>query len=192
MLLATLSLVALSAAPTEAYLKLGTTQGGRTVTLRWNEFPIRYFVTDAAGGGISAEGLRDALGRAFATWESVETADVTSSFGGFTNARPNDDDGLTVIGFVNRADQDRTLGATSFLVDVQTGEIIESEIYFNSFFNWSVAGVGDFNADGETDLAWENTATGARSRSPRSRPHASTRSSTSSRMATSCQIGRES
>lgn len=143
LLLATLALVSLSATPTEAYLKLGTTQSGRTVTLKWNEFPIRYFVTNAAGGGVSAEGLRDALGRAFATWESVETADVTASFSGFTNARPNDDDGLTVIGFVNRPDQDRTLGATSFLVDVQTGEIVESEIYFNSFFNWSVAGAGE-------------------------------------------------
>lgn len=142
-LLATLALVALGTAPAEAYLKLGTTQGGRTVTLRWNVFPIRYFITNAAGGGVSADGLRDAIGRAFSTWQSVETANVTSSFGGFTAARPNDNDGLTVIGFVSRPDQDRTLAATSFLVDVQTGEIVESEIYFNSFFNWSVAGTGE-------------------------------------------------
>lgn len=143
LLIATLALVAVSATPTEAYLKLGTSQGGRTVTLRWDDLPIRYLVTNSAGGGVSADGLRDAVGRAFATWEAVETAEVTSSFGGFTNARPNDDDGLTVIGFVNRPDQDRTLGATSFLIDVQTGEIIEAEIYFNSFFNWSTAATGE-------------------------------------------------
>jgi hypothetical protein len=143
LLLATLVLVALTSAPTEAYLKLGTSQGGRTVTLRWNDFPIRYFITDASGGGVSPEGLRDAVGRAFTTWEGVDTADISSSFGGFTNARPNDDDGLTVIGFVSRPDQDRTLGATSFLIDVQTGEIVESEIYFNSVFTWSVAGNGE-------------------------------------------------
>lgn len=142
LLLCTIILVAITS-PMEAYLKLGTTQGGKTVTLKWNEFPIRYFITNSAGGGVSADGLRDAIGRAFTTWEGVETANITSSFGGFTNARPNDDDGLTVIGFVNRPDQDRTLGATSFLVDVQTGEIVESEIYFNSFFNWSVAGNGE-------------------------------------------------
>ena len=143
LLLATLVLVAGTTTPTDAYLKLGTSQGGRTVTLNWDDLPVRYFVTNAAGGGVSAEGLRDALGRAFATWESVETAEITASFGGFTNARPNDDDGLTVIGFANRPDQDRTLGATSFIVDTQTGEILEAEIYFNSFFNWSVAPNGE-------------------------------------------------
>jgi hypothetical protein len=143
LLLSILALVALTASPMEAYLKLGTTQGGKTVTLKWTDFPIQYFITNSAGGGVSADGLRDAVGRGFATWEAVDTADITSSFGGFTNARPNDDDGLTVIGFVNRPDQDRTLGATSFLVDVQTGEIVESEIYFNSFFNWSVAANGE-------------------------------------------------
>lgn len=142
-LLATLLLVALSSAPAEAYLKLGTTQAGLTVTLRWNDFPVRYFITNAAGGGVSADGLRDAVGRAFATWEAVDTAEVSSSFGGFTAARPNDDDGLTVIGFVNRPDQDRTLGATSFLVDTQTGEIAEAEIYFNSSFPWSISGAGE-------------------------------------------------
>jgi hypothetical protein len=143
LLLSILALVALTASPMEAYLKLGTTQGGKTVTLKWTDFPIQYFITNSAGGGVSADGLRDAVGRGFATWEAVDTADITSAFGGFTNARPNDDDGLTVIGFVNRPDQDRTLGATSFLVDVQTGEIVESEIYFNSFFNWSVAANGE-------------------------------------------------
>lgn len=149
LLLLTLALVGATSTPTAAYLKLGTTQSGRTVTLKWTELPIRYFITNAPGGGVSADGLRDAVGRAFATWEAVETADLTSSFGGFTNARPNDDDGLTVIGFENRPNQDRTLGATSFLVDVQTGEIVESEIFFNSTFNWSVAAAGE---NGRFDL----------------------------------------
>lgn len=141
-LLATLLCVVVSSEPAAAYLKLGTRLGTRTVTLRWEEFPVQYFITDEAGGGVSAAGLRDAVERAFATWDAVETADTSSRFGGFTGARPNEDDGLTVIGFQYRPDQDRTLGATSFLVDTVTGEILEAEIYLNSAFDWSVAPSG--------------------------------------------------
>jgi hypothetical protein len=142
-LAAALAAVALSAAPASAYLKLGTRLDNRTVNLRWEEFPVRYFVTNAAGGGVSATQLRDAVNRAFATWDAVDTAETTSEFVGFTNARPNDDDGLTVIGFDNRPDQDRTLGATSFLIDTLSGEIVEAEIFLNSSFDWSVASGGE-------------------------------------------------
>jgi hypothetical protein len=141
----TLALViaALSTAPASAYLKLGTRIGTQTVTLRWEEFPVRYFITNAAGGGVTAPQLRDAVTRAFDHWGAVATADVSSEFVGFTNARPNDDDGLTVIGFENRPDQDRTLGATSFLIDTLSGEILEAEIFLNSSFAWSVAAGGE-------------------------------------------------
>jgi hypothetical protein len=141
----TLLCVAFSSAPASAYLKLGTRVDTRTVTLRWEEFPVRYFVTNEAGGGVSAAQLRDAVVKAFGTWEAVETADTSSQFAGLTSARPNDDDGLTVIGFVNRPDQDRTLGATSFLIDTLSGEIVEAEIYLNSFFQWSAAPNGEAN-----------------------------------------------
>jgi hypothetical protein len=72
----------------------------------------------------------------------VETSQTSSQFAGFTSARPNDDDGMTVIGFENRPDQDRTLGATSFLVDTISGEIVEAEIFINAAFDWSVASGG--------------------------------------------------
>jgi hypothetical protein len=135
----TLACVALSSSSASAYLKLGTQSGDRTVTLKWEAFPVRYFITNASGGGVSANDLRDAVGRAFATWNAVETADTDSEFVGFTGARPEDDDGMTVIGFVDRPDEDRTLGATSFLIDTATGEIVEGEIFLNAFFDWSVA-----------------------------------------------------
>lgn len=135
----TLMCVALTTDPASAYLKLGTRVDTRTVTLRWEEFPVRYFVTDAAGGGVGASQLRDAVATAFQTWQSVETTNVSSEFAGFTAARPNEDDGLTVIGFENRPDQDRTLGATSFFIDTLSGEILEAEIFLNSSFAWSVS-----------------------------------------------------
>jgi len=144
-LLATLACVAITTEPASAYLKLGTRVGSGTVNLRWEDFPVRYFITNTAGGGVSATQLRQAVDRAFANWTAVETASISAEFAGFTQARPNDDDGLTVIGFVNLPDQDRTLGATSFLVDTVSGEIVEAEIYLNSFFSWSVASAGEAN-----------------------------------------------
>jgi hypothetical protein len=134
-----------STQPAAAYLKLGTRVDTRTVSLRWETFPVRYFVTDAGGGGVSAPQFRDAVNRAFASWTSVETASVEAEFVGMTAARPNDNDGMTVIGFVHRPDQDRTLGATSFLIDTLSGEILEAEIYLNSAFAWSV------NTGGQAD-----------------------------------------
>lgn len=141
-LLVTLTCVAASSEPAGAYLKLGIRVDTRTVTLRWEEFPVRYFVTDAGGGGVLAPQLRDAVNRAFTAWTSLDTASVEAEFVGMTAARPNDNDGMTVIGFLNRPDQNRTLGATSFLVDTLSGEILEAEIYLNSFFSWSVASAG--------------------------------------------------
>ena len=141
-LLVTLACVAVSSEPAAAYLKLGTRVDTRTVTLRWEDFPVRYFVSNMAGGGVSAIELRDAVNRAFTTWTSVETATITAEFAGMTAARPNDEDGMTVIGFAERPDQDRTLGATSFLIDTLTGEIVEAEIFLNSAFAWSVAPSG--------------------------------------------------
>lgn len=144
-LLLALACVAVSGEPAAAYLKLGTEVNNRMVTLSWESFPVRYFITNASGGGVAAPQLRDAVVRAFATWDAVETADTSSEFVAFTNALPNDDDGMTVIGFVNRPDQDRTLGATSFLIDTLTGEIVEAEIFLNSAFAWSVAPGGEPN-----------------------------------------------
>ncbi len=145
LLTVTLFVVVAMTEPAAAYLKLGTRSGEGTVTLSWRDLPVRYFITDESGGGVSETELRDAVGRAFSSWHAVETSDTSSEFVGFTAARPNEDDGLTVIGFENRPDQDRTLGATSFLVDTSSGEIVEAEIFFNSAFDWSVA------ADGQTD-----------------------------------------
>ena len=138
-------LIVAAGEPAAAYLKLGIISGNSTLTLHWRELPVRYFITNQPGGGVNANELRDAVARAFASWHDVETAETSSEFVGFTSARPNDDDGLTVIGFENRPEQDRTLGATSFIVDTVSGEIVEAEIFFNSAFDWSVASSGQAN-----------------------------------------------
>jgi hypothetical protein len=104
-------------APVEAYLKLGTDVNGRTISLKWagRATAIRYFVTDASVAGVSAGEFRDAVTRGFTTWQNVDTSSVGFEFGGFVSARPLDQD----------------------------GEIIESDIFFNSNFQWSVSPGGE-------------------------------------------------
>jgi hypothetical protein len=83
------------------------------------------------------------MGRAFATWEAVPTASIAFQFSGVTGAEPFDDDGVSVLGFQDQPDMERVLGATGFLVDTVTGEILEADIFFNSAFPWSTSAAGD-------------------------------------------------
>jgi len=142
-LIAAVALVAAWQIPAFAYLKLGTKVGTRTVTLKWSQLPIRYFITDRGVSGVTSTQLQQAVQAAFATWDGVTTATVSSQFAGFTLANPTSGDGATVIGFQNRPDLDRTLGATSFMMDTVTGAIVESDIFFNSSFAWSVSAQGE-------------------------------------------------
>jgi hypothetical protein len=51
-----------------------------------------------------------------------------------TSAPAEGIDCKTTFGFIDRPDLDRVLGATSFLIDTTTGEIVEADIFFNSRF----------------------------------------------------------
>lgn len=128
----------------DAYLKLGATlDDGSTVSLKWGSNIARYFVTDAGIPGVSPEQLRQTVDRAFRTWQDVPSASIGFEFVGFTGAQPLDEDSASTIGFVSRPDLDRVLASTNFLVDTRTGEILESDIFFNSAFPWSVAESGE-------------------------------------------------
>jgi len=143
-LLLGLALIAGLDAPAHAYLKLGSDVNGRTVSLQWpGRSPVRYFITDHGVDGVSAPQFREAVGRGFDTWQAVETATIAFEFGGFVGGQPLDQDGASVIGFASRPDLERTLASTSFLIDTRTGEILESDIFFNSTFQWSVAPGGE-------------------------------------------------
>lgn len=130
------------ALPVFGYLKLGSRAGTVTVNLKWNDFPIRYFVTNRGVSGVTAQQFQAAVSRAFSTWNAVETAQTSSQFAGFTQAPPFDDDDMNVLGFLDRPELDRVLGATTFLIDVRTGEIVESDIFFNATFPWSTSSAG--------------------------------------------------
>ena len=132
-----------SPSPALAYLKLGANVNGQIVDVTWRQQPVRYFVNDSGGPGVSAADLRAAIGRATATWQGVTSATVRFEFAGATSALPGDVDGRTTLGFLDRPELDRVLGATSFLIDTTNGDILEADVFFNSRFVWSTAAQGE-------------------------------------------------
>ena len=134
--------------PVAAYLKLGTAVDGRVVDVTWRA-PVRYFVSDADASTVTGADLRGALSRATATWQAVPSATVRFEYQGMTSAEPRMVDGRTTLGFLDRPELDRVLGATSFLIDTTNGAILEADVFFNSRFAWSVAAQG---TPGRVDL----------------------------------------
>lgn len=132
-------LVTIGSSSPFAYLKLGAMLNGRVIDATWKQQPIGYFISDRPGNGVTAMDLLAATQRATATWSGVASANVRFAFQAMTTAPAEGNDGKTVLGFIDRPDLDRVLGATSFLIDTATGEIVEADIFFNSRFAFSVA-----------------------------------------------------
>jgi hypothetical protein len=137
------AIVLAAARPVSAYLKFGFSVNGRVVTVKWGQLPVRYFVNDRSGPGVSANAFADAVGRAFGTWEAVPSAAIRYQFGGFTASVPGEDDGRTTIGFLAAPELERVLASTSLLFDEATGELLEADIFFNSAFSWSTSAAGE-------------------------------------------------
>ena len=146
--LVVLSMVAGMPAPAFAYLKFGVRINGTLTNVRWNR-SVSYFISERPATGLSAADLRDAVGRAFATWQAVPTASIQSQLLGFTQAEPGEEDGRTTFGFLDRPELDRVLGATSIMIDASSGEIIEADVFFNARFSWSTSASGE---SGRMDL----------------------------------------
>jgi hypothetical protein len=127
--------------PSQAYLKFGVLTPSGVKAVRWTR-PIQYLVTNRDTVFVSASQLQTAVSRAFSSWAGVPNVSITHSFIGFTGAEPFSADGASVIGFRSRPELERTLAAAIFELDEITGDIIESDIFFNTAFVWSVAPAG--------------------------------------------------
>jgi hypothetical protein len=140
-----LAALALAPAPLLAYIKLGFQVGSRNVTLHWASLPMRYSITNSGVANVTASQFQAAVASAFSTWEAVPSATFSGTFSSFTGAPPFDDDGISVLGFADRPDLDRVLAATTFIINTTSGEVVESDIFFNSAFPWSTASGGETN-----------------------------------------------
>jgi hypothetical protein len=103
---------------------------------------VSYFVGARGGGGVSASEFRDAVQRAFGNWEALPTSAVRFANAGVSERPPSDNDGVTLLAFADRPELDRTLGATSYTIDVVSGTLLEADVFFNAAFPWSVAPAG--------------------------------------------------
>lgn len=140
-LAAAIAVAALSTGAT-AYLKLGVDVGTRVVALTWSRVPVRYLVKNRGANDVSPTELQRAVSRAFSTWTTTPDVNISAEFAGFTDIEPFVSDNVTVIGFQSRPEMSRTLGATTFTVDDTTGEVLESDIFLNASFPWSISEAG--------------------------------------------------
>jgi hypothetical protein len=129
----------------DAYIHLGFESSSGARAIKWTAPRVRWYANNGGVPGVTASQFQSELAQAFMTWENVPTASIAFEFGGFTSASPFEDDDLSVFGFQSEPDMERVLGATSFIVDVFSGTIVESDVFFNSIFQWSVAATGDPN-----------------------------------------------
>ncbi len=139
------ALILACAQPAFAYLKFGVVVDGQQVVLKWTRTPVRYFISNRATTGVSAPQLEAAVTRAFSSWEAVQTASVSYTFGGFTSSAPGEDDGRSTLGFLSEPALDRVLASTSYVIDEVTGELLESDVFFNASFPWSASDAGERN-----------------------------------------------
>ena len=129
----------------DAYIHLGFESSAGARVIKWTAPRVRWYANNGGVPGVTASQFQSELAQAFMTWENVPTASIAFEFGGFTSASPFADDDLSVFGFQSEPDMERVLGATSFIVDVFSGTIVESDVFFNSIFQWSAAAAGDPN-----------------------------------------------
>lgn len=139
-----LSAVVAAATPASAYLHLSVTAFGGVKTIKWARLPVRWFTSSAAAPNVTAAQFQQAVTAAFATWAAAPGASISFDSGGFTSATPSDDgDGLSVLGFEDHSDLDRTLAATGFTIDIVSGALVESDVFFNTAFEWSTSGAAN-------------------------------------------------
>jgi matrixin len=142
---AALLLASLGGISVDAYHRQFADIDGRRVFLRWIQPTVRYSINTRTVPGVTTAQLQSVMARAFGRWQDVGTAAIGFQFTGLTSAEPLEFDGINTIGFLDEPDMEGLLGLTLTTFDTVTGEVVESDIFFNSAEPWSAA------ADGETD-----------------------------------------
>jgi hypothetical protein len=113
------------------------------VNLKWGDdaMPVPYWVYNRPPNDFTLDETVAAVQASFETWEAIESSSIRFQYSGTTNAEPFVFfDFINSLGFVSDADLEGSgiLGATNWIFFTFTGEIAESDIFFNSFFDWSV------------------------------------------------------
>lgn len=126
----------------EAYLRQSFLVNGARVPVTWASRTIRYSVSNVAVPGVTVDALEAALQRASQSWASAPGSNISFQYEGRTVARPLVMDGRNTIGFLNVPELEGVLGLTVTLVDVVSGQPLESDTFLNSAVGWSVNASG--------------------------------------------------
>ena len=116
---------------------------GDEVHLSWpnSAFPVDYYLNRTPPLDFSLAQAEQATQASFQTWEDVESANITFNYAGLTDAEPFVFfDFISTLGFLSDPDLEGSgiLAATNWIVGPRSGEIGESDIFFNNDFFWSV------------------------------------------------------
>ena len=67
-------------ASVHGYLKLGSIVNGRTVSVRWANMPVKYFVTNRDVPNVTAQQLQTAIQRGLDTWAKTPAVTISSNW----------------------------------------------------------------------------------------------------------------
>ena len=117
-------------------------RNGELVNLYWSadSQPVEWFFHNTPPDDFSLDVAIERTHASYDTWVAVETSSITFQFAGRTNAEPFVlFDFINTIGFMTDPSLQGTgiLAATDFIVNIFTGEIAESDIFFNADIPWS-------------------------------------------------------
>ena len=142
LILATIGSLAF-AVPAAPYLFLKSeAPSGAMLSLTWNTGgAVPYFVNEKEPLDFSLQDGVDGIVASFQTWQDVETSSLTFEYAGLTDAEPFEFfDDQSTLGFISNPELEGTgvLGATLQVINVFSGDIVESDIFFSNFFVWSL------------------------------------------------------
>ena len=84
-LLGLLLVLTYSAQPA-AYMQFSVDVNGKTVPLRWQNVPVRWYASGQAAADVTPAQFQSAVARAFDTWQRVPTSSIAFTFAGVTAA----------------------------------------------------------------------------------------------------------
>ncbi|HEY7791977.1 MAG TPA: carboxypeptidase regulatory-like domain-containing protein [Vicinamibacterales bacterium] len=131
----------------DAYLKTSIEDDAGTLVIGTWDSPPTYYVTAQGVPGVSVAALVSAVQGGFDAWTSVASANISATYGGLTNAFPDQVDHQNVIGFADLSGMpgfEDTLGFTDYLLatDSTSPHFFETDIVLNANFPWSTDPAG--------------------------------------------------
>lgn len=112
------------------------TSGG--VDIKWNAADATYLVNTSKGPSESLSAIQDAM----QTWTDVPTSNFTFIYGGATKKKTHGiNDGKNIVTFGQLSAG--TVAENSFWYYTTSGEIIDSDVRFNTYYEWSTTGSAD-------------------------------------------------